>query len=265
MLFGPENRFRYAVNPLVEVICQLRFPAILTIGAREPVDFQDAVRADFPRYSMRDDHPAPKLTGVGTPSVSAQAQPPVRNYSFLSEDGGWKLNLTPNFIALSTARYTTWEDFAARLDRPLATFIEIYRPSFFERVGLRYVNAIARSAAGLGDTPWRELIEAPFLGLLASGDADEGVFSRATTDSELGISDGIKLKLHTGPGHLQRPGSKEQEREPRFILDADFSASGNIPLPDAAARLEQMHSYSTRLIRAAFTETLHEALGPEPL
>ena len=48
-MFSQEERCIYTNNQLMEVICQLRFPTILAVGAREPVDFQDAVRGIFPR------------------------------------------------------------------------------------------------------------------------------------------------------------------------------------------------------------------------
>ncbi len=258
VLFGSDRRYTYTVNPLIEVICQLRFPAILSIDAREPAEFQETVRDAFPRYSVRDEHPA-------STSGDAAAPQTVRNYSFTSADGQWRLNLTRTFLAISTHRYDTWENFAARLDRALASFIELYRPAFFERAGLRYVNAISRRAIGLPDTPWRELIEAPFLGVLASEESDGMSISRDSLDSELSPEEGVRLHLHTGPGQVRRGGEKANDPETMFILDADFSASGNIALQDVPARLETLHGYSTRLIRAAFTDTLHEALGPEPL
>ena len=49
MLFAEYQRFRYARPQLMEVICQLRFPTILAIGAQEPAAFQEAIRQDFPR------------------------------------------------------------------------------------------------------------------------------------------------------------------------------------------------------------------------
>ncbi len=266
MLFGSLERYRYTVSPLTEVICQLRFPQILSITAHAPADFQETVRGDFPRYSVADERPAPKLVtppGGGEPRV--EQQPTIKNHAFVSADGLWKLNLTQSFIAISTHAYTTWEDFAARLDKPLASFIECYRPAFFERVGLRYVNAFHRSAVGLDGTPWRELINTPFLGILSAGDVDDAAAARATSDSELSLADGTHLKLHTGPGLVRRAGAKENDPEPRFIIDADFSASGTIPLVECAQKLETMHSWSTRLIRAALTEKLHDALGPEIL
>ena len=142
MLFAEYERCQYARPPLVEVICQFRFPAILSIGAKEPAEFQEAVRREFPKYMARQEQPAPKITGLGGPNPKVEPQSPITNYNFISADGAWKLNLTTGFIALSTLRYTRWEDFANRLDKPLAQFIQIYEPAFFERIGLRYVNAL---------------------------------------------------------------------------------------------------------------------------
>ena len=151
-MFSTEPRVTYRRNQLGEVICQLRFPEILAIGAKAPVDFQEAIRADYPEYTSRMESPAPKLTGVPG-QMALQNQPPVINYQFRSADGAWRVNLTSKFISLSCTRYTCWEDFAAKLDKPLAAFISIYKPAYFERIGLRYVNFFSRRALGLESTP----------------------------------------------------------------------------------------------------------------
>ena len=58
MLYSDSPRVHYNKPQLAEVICQLRFPAILSIGAREPVDFQDAIRSMFPRYAAKQEQSA---------------------------------------------------------------------------------------------------------------------------------------------------------------------------------------------------------------
>ena len=45
MLYSDHPRVHYHKAQLAEVICQFRFPAILSIGAKEPVEFQEAVRS----------------------------------------------------------------------------------------------------------------------------------------------------------------------------------------------------------------------------
>ena len=47
-MFSNEPRVRYENPQLVEVICQLRFPEILTINASEPAAFQERIRRDYP-------------------------------------------------------------------------------------------------------------------------------------------------------------------------------------------------------------------------
>lgn len=113
MISSDNRRYAYGKSQLIEVICQLRFPTILSIDTREPADFQETVRAAFPRYQCQ----VEKLPGVnGAPART------VNNHTFISEDGGYKLSLTKDFIALSTMRYTHWEDFgrpSRRAARPV--------------------------------------------------------------------------------------------------------------------------------------------------
>ena len=42
-MFSYEDRCIYRRSPLIEVICQLRFPAILRIDAQAPAQFQEAI------------------------------------------------------------------------------------------------------------------------------------------------------------------------------------------------------------------------------
>lgn len=265
MLFAAnDQRYLYARPPLVEVICQLRFPTILSIGAKEPAEFQEAIRGEYPRYAARQEQPAPKVVGAGTPNPTVQQQPPVTNYHFVSQDGRWKVNLTNNFIALSTVGYRQWEDFAQRLDVILAQFIRIYQPAFFERIGLRYLNAFSRKAVGMEDLLWDDLIQSAYLGILGEPDVEESTVSKCSVDVNMALGGGCHLKLHAGPGMLKK-GPQEVQSESRFILDGDFSAVGNLPADQIPSRLETLHGWAVRLFQGAITRELHDAMGPTPL
>ena len=258
MLFAPYERLQYARSPLVEVICQLRFPTILAIGAQEPAAFQEAVRRDFPQYAARQEQLPPKVVRKGN-TASLEAQKPITNYHFVSEDGRWKLNLTQNFIALSTLSYQRWEDFAARLDQPLAQFIQIYQPAFFERLGLRYVNAISRQRLGLEDQLWDDLIRDHYVGILGQPDVEETEITKCSLDVETPLVGGYRMKLHAGPGLI---GGGKTDKEVKFILDSDFSASGQLTADSVPAKLEDMHRFALCLFRGAITDELHQAMGP---
>jgi len=264
MLFSNRPRTIYQNSPAHEVICQLRFPVILSINNTEPADFQEAIRADFPQYAKQQDVPAPQITGLGGPNPQVKQQPPVANYNFLSADGLWKINLTQNFIALSTLRYSGWDAFARELDKPLADFIRLYKPAYFERVGLRYVNIISREKLGLKTAPWTELITAPYLGGLAAEDVREENVSNSAVDLQCKLDSSCQVKIHAAPGRL-RPARPDAPQDPelKFIFDLDLSMGGNIPCTLSAGALETLHAHATDAFEGAVTDTLRQAMGPQ--
>lgn len=259
-MFSNEARCYYRKNQLGEVICQLRFPQILSIETNVPADFQEAIRAAFPGYSCRKETPAPKL--VGQPgNVRLEPQQPGNNYQFTSEDGIWRVNLTSTFISLACTRYTCWEDFAKKLDMPLAAFIKIYRPAYFERVGLRYLNFVSRKALNLEGVPFRELFQSQYVGLLGDEEVMETTATRSTVDAELAIRGGCRVKIHAGPGLVKRNGV--DDKEVRFIFDQDLFMPGKVAVNLSAGALETLHSQADAIFRGAITDMLHEAMEPE--
>ncbi len=258
-MFLDRDRYLYRKNQLVEVICQLRFPTILSISSREPADFQDAIRKEFPQYKRFQEQPAPKVTG-GPGNLRVEEGDKVINYQFLSADGRWKVNLTNSFIALATPAYTKWEDFAAKLDLVLSKFIPIYEPAYFERVGLRYINVISRKALDLEGVPFRELFQPGYLGLLGEEDVREESFARSGQDIEMQVSGGCRVKMHAGPGMLQR--GKVKDDEVKFILDNDIFMNGKLPMAQCAPALQTIHIQADRLFAGAMTDRLHDAMEP---
>ncbi|MBQ3216191.1 MAG: TIGR04255 family protein [Oscillospiraceae bacterium] len=258
-MFLDTERVRYNRPQLLEVICQLRFPTILSISAREPAEFQELIRGEFPRYSRNIEKLPPKV--MGRPgNMKLQEQPEVVNYQFLSADGRWKVNLTNNFVALATPAYTCWEDFAAKLDAVLAQFIAVYNPAYFERIGLRYINAISRKELELEDVPFSDLIQPGYLGLMAEEDVPERSFIRSMQESEVNLPGGCCLKLHCGPGMVKR--NNVDDKEIKFILDNDIFMAGKVEMKHSAAALTTVHTHANRAFRGAITQMLHNAMEP---
>lgn len=258
MQLQDKRSFQYEENQLVEVICQLRFPTILSIDAKAPADFQDLVREAFPRYMLQPQ----------TVVQSNGEKQSVKNHCFISTDGFYKLSLTKDFIALSTVRYSNWQEFANWLDEPLGHFISVYKPAFFERVGLRYVNAISREKLELQGCPWRELIAGEYLSVLVNEDIDEGSVNKCSVDIERKLDEKCRLRLHSGPGYIKRnvrTGNTiraVQENEARFIFDQDIYSTGNIDICAAAAALDIIHDHADELFYLAITDKLHQAMKP---
>jgi len=259
MLFSRYERYQYAVSPLFEVICQLRFPSILKINAGDPVEFQERLRQKCPRYMANQEQLQPRTINGRTEQAS-----PILNHTFISEDGTWKVNLTKDFIALSSVRYTTWEDFAAKLDEVLAMFIQVYQPAFFERIGLRYVNAFSRKRLQLEDVLWDDLIHPPFIGVLGEADVDETTVTKSALNADISLPDGLTLHLQCGPGKLA-PQQANKDEEVKFILDHDYAVRSKMQAQEVPGKLEGMHRYAVRLFRAAVSDQLHAAMGPTPL
>lgn len=155
------ERVKYGRSPLIETIYQLRFPTILSINSEQPVDFQSKIREKYPFFEQTV-MPEQQMmfSNEGVPSELRIR--PINNYQFVTEDGNSKINLTSSFIAFSTVRYDRWEEFSKDIDDILPTFIDIYKPKFYTRIGLRYKDIIIRSKLGLEDKKWTELLKPRF-------------------------------------------------------------------------------------------------------
>ena len=259
-MFSKDERVIYAKRQLVEVICQLRFPEILKIDVSEPADFQERIRRDYPQYEKKIEQLPPQMVN-GKPVP----QGTVNNYQFISAEGQWRVSLTKGFIALSTYGYTRWEDFAQRLDRVLAVFIETYHPSWFTRVGLRYVNAFRREALGLDGMLWKELITPGFLGLMGEEDAQETAFLKHELSATFQVPGGAKANVKSGPGLLRKVNNRTREttEEKVFMLDLDLFMDSKIELGQAVPALNIVHENAGSLFRAALTDTLSDAMEPQ--
>ena len=261
MLFSNRPHTVYDSALTHEVICQLRFPSILSINNTEPADFQEAIRSDFPQYFRRQDVAAPQISNEnGAPKIEQPA--PVTNYNLISADNLWKLNLTKDFIALSTLHYSGWDEFARQLDKPLAEFIALYKPAFFQRVGLRYVNIISRSKLGIKACKWNELFAPAYIGPLSEPDVREENCLNCSTDLLLKLDSSCQAKIHAGPGVVKTNNPNvPDDNEVKFIFDMDLSMGGNVPCTLSAGALETLHAHATELFEGAITDRLRDAMG----
>ena len=216
---------------------------------------------EFIPAQTRQEQLPPKVVRKGN-TASLEPQKPITNYNFVSQDGRWKLNLTQNFIALSTVGYQRWEDFATRLDQPLAQFIQIYQPAYFERIGLRYVNAVSRQRLGLEGQLWDDLIQSQYIGILGEPDVEESEIAKCSLEVDTPLVGGYRMKLRTGPGLV---GGGKTDKEVKFVLDADFSTAGKMTAEAVPEKLERMHRFAVCFFQGAITKELHEAMGPTPM
>ena len=254
------ERCIYQNNQLADVICQLRFPEILRIGTEPPAEFQERIRQAYPLYSVKEEAQPAKLSGPPG-NLRVENGTSVKNHQFTTADGVWRINLSTTFISLACTRYPNWEEFAARLDQPLAAFIQVYQPAFFSRIGLRYMNFISRISLGLEATPYCELFHPAYLGVLNDGLISENAATRSTVDAEYRLADGCQVRLHAGPGMVTQNGRRDQEA--KFIFDQDLFITEDLPVQQVASGIQLLHSHAFPIFRNAITDLLHNAMQPE--
>ena len=258
MVFPATDRVLYRTNPLKQVICQLRFPPILRIDSENAADFQDAIRQEYPLYSEEEEIPdlplpeplasAMKKMGHGASSVKR----------FSSVDNLWTIALARNFIALTTERYERWEGFRDRLRHAVAALEAIYDPTFYTRVGLRYIDVIRRSELDLIEVPWSELLAPNILSELDSNleHAVKEVKHEALIALDEAMGD-VRVR------HGLNPAAASGEET--YHIDADFYTSQRTERNVINDRLDYFKTQAARFFRWCLTEQLHHAMAPEPI
>lgn len=260
MPFPEVERVKYNKSPLENVICQLRFPPILSIDSEIPYLFQNEIREQFPNYEekveVQQEINAAINIGIGNPIVNPMAKVSTnKNHEFASEDGLWKINLTRTFMSISTTRYCTWEDFLQRLVVPLNTLLSIYQPAYFSRIGLRYVDVFCRSDIGLAQSSWDELIQPCFLGLLGSEVATN--VNEMNNVYEISCEDQTSIiRIVT---NLVR---KMETNEQCFMMDSDVFTTEKVAVGNVTDKLQYLHDRASRLVRFAITDKMHQGLEP---
>jgi uncharacterized protein (TIGR04255 family) len=223
----PEVRLRNA--PLVEVVCQVKFPIILRIVKENPVDFQERIRQRFTGYRIEQGLSA-RLPAPGGQEEAA-TEGGTRIFRFVAPDEQTQASLAVDFYALSTRRYRHWDDFAKDLSLIHEAAQAVYEPTYATRIGLRYINRITCANASVESfDEVLDLIHPDLTALLRS----EAWTAPVEMVSQLVIpDDGGRLAIRHGIG--------EEESERFFALDYDYFETGQLPLEGLLARLERYH------------------------
>ena len=259
MPFKKTERVIYKKNPLEQVLCQIRYTPILTIDSKLPADFQDYIREDFPLYEEIQGFQHEITTGLNLQMSNFSINPitnvgVIKNYVFMTEDTNWRIDLTRDYISLATKKYERWQEFLNILQKPLKALCEIYEPSVFTRLGLRYINLFKRSYLNLYTSDWKDLIHEPFAGILSS---EINKFVKGFDSIfELDLNDDFgKVRIATAL-------VEDTDNEICFLLDNDFYIDQKVMINDALRYLNILNSNSTNLMPYAIKEKLHNAMEP---
>lgn len=255
MPFPPSERVLYGRTPLDEVICELRFPPVLRIDAEAPAAFQDRIRGVFPMYQR-----GPSAPPISLPPQLAQVLAlgggGAGVHEFGSEDDTWKLSLTKDSIALTTRAYKEWKGFKEKLAPPLAALRDIYAPSFFGRIGLRYRDRIDRDRFGLADVPWAQLVEEVPLGEVGH----EKIGSRVRHALRELI---IELEGTAGNVRVVHGMERQEDGKSVYLIDSDFFTEARVETEGTDHVLDGFNRRAGHLFRWYITKRLHDAMDPQ--
>lgn len=256
MPFPDTPRVLYRINPLDEVVCQLRFPPLLRIEAEAPAAFQERVRTDFPLFQQRSSFNLPsKLGQLVQHEMTLLGS---KAYVFESADRCWKLTLGREGLSLSCRRYERWEHFRERLEGPFQALLELYSPSYFGHVCLRYRDVIKRSVLGLTNVAWPDLFQPWIVGPLANTDVSDEVES---------VQNRSVIRLPDGVGRVDATyglATDERDKDQVFLIDSHLYNDRQTGPTDVFQRLDALNRYAGRFFRWCISDALHGALVGTP-
>jgi uncharacterized protein (TIGR04255 family) len=254
-------RVVYTQNVLKDALCQMRFPPILAISAGDPAEFQDLVRVAYPLYrkDVSQEFPAEfgaVLSQMGVPHPPSE----LVRHIFSSADKTRSIFITRDFITIQRTSYTRWNDFGREISEAAAAFVRVYRPAFFERIGLRYRNEINRDAIpGMANAPWDRFVRAELAGPLTSDEIRDDVVTHSSRMS-LRFERVPSAMIQLDYGVRKSP----QTPAPVYYIEADFYVRKRTEIAHADGILDEFHTGAGNLFRWAISSDLHNALGPIP-
>lgn len=161
-----------------------------------------------------------------------------------------------NSLSITTTKYTSWNEFKSKFQKPFDAFVLIYKPILFTRIELRYVDIFDRSHYNLDNTPWSELITPGFIGLLSS--KVEAEVKSYSSLNEIKLMDEMgNIRISTSLG--QRLPEKIQ----CFIVDTTFYLEKQSEKDEVMTKLDYYRNQATKLIRFMVTDKLHNAMAPK--
>ncbi|MEJ7764022.1 MAG: TIGR04255 family protein [Acidimicrobiales bacterium] len=237
--------------PLVVVLSQVKFPAVLSLLA-EPgaAGFQEAIRDTYPAMA--------KVEGaglvVGPTTMEARREAPV--WKFTSSDEQWVVSLSVDFVALEALKYTHAGDFLGRLDRVLDAVDRTIHPAPSTRVGLRKVNQITAEV----DNPraWSRYLKPALVGLLGDGALPGGVRGALSV---------LRLRDENGDDLIVQHGLMDDDDAQKYRIDLDYSTERPFEIRANDGLTALLRSYAaseTQFFMWSLGEDLYRRYGPIP-
>lgn len=200
--------------PLVRVLAQIRFPAILAIRNPDNVAiFQEAIRPNYPLLQEDRVHHV-VLPTAGEPEIKEGVI-----WRFRSRDDDWRVSLGIDFIALETKAYHSREDFLDRFHIVVGEVESAFNPVEAQRLGIRYIDRIVAPDVNR----IAELVKSEVLGVALADISRTARYIMTQTHLEAEEGDIQARWGHFPAGATFDPEAIEPIDEASWILDLDMA------------------------------------------
>lgn len=242
--FPDVPRLELVNSPLELVVCQLRYPMVLSLaGGQAPEAFGQRVQDAYPVANKK------QTTSVEIVGESAVQKSTV-TWVFEDQESQWTVSLASNFVALETKKYVRFADFLERFEHILALTRETYQVQLMERLGLRYVDHLSRVLQPQLPENWTEQINGAILPARAMRLPGEP--QNANLETRFVTGDFI-LAMRSVFVEKGFPGIVNDE----LILDFDCYNEKRRSLDNVADALERFRSESYKAFRWAIGDLIH--------
>jgi uncharacterized protein (TIGR04255 family) len=244
--------------PLIRVLSQITFPPILAIEKTENVaSFQEKIRAAYPNFQGEVMHEI-QIDPNNQPNISK-----THIWRFEDKNRRWQASLAPNFLALTTAHYTSRSEFLSRMGELIAALQDTIDPQIMQRVGLRYIDR-------LQGEPLQHLarfIRPEFLGPNTADYQHAAI--HILTQALFNTEENAKLSLRWGrvPPHATvDPQAVQPINEPSWVMDFDMfnDSEGSFQHTDLAPLLEKFAQRIYSVFRYMVTDDFLKYYGGQP-
>lgn len=243
-------------SPLVLVLSQIRFSALLTMEEHVPAIQADLRKLGYTRFA--DERIQQVAFGQGEPKTIVGTR-----WAFPNRPRTEVVIVAPSFLVYETSNYDVFETFVERISAVIQVVARATGIDFAEQVGLRYLDLI-RQAGGKAASDFLR----PHVRGLSSDDLSAKVTGHQFTTQAQSASGDLYVRSFekSGPGflppdlvstHLEfKPDAEQLAEETYRLLDIDHIAKrevGFAPEP-LAELLWALHDVSSKAFRAAVTQ-----------
>ncbi|KAA3596709.1 MAG: TIGR04255 family protein [Candidatus Scalindua sp. AMX11] len=228
----------YPNSPLVEVVCEIRFPEELSIVCRTN-DFYDKIRDNYPNILV------PQKGGL-----LAGALP---TYRFENQDQNSGIMLAINRFSYYEKEYSGHKPFIKEFIRLTKIFGEMFTLKHVNRLGWRYINAIPFTRED-GIVPLQQFIN---FDLNLPGEVSRKYENFSFTFISRVTNGTITTKIESV--------ARSDEQQEAILLDFDFANVKKLTFSNIKDKVNEAHNQARNLFENYITDEYRQYLKGETI